>query len=249
MTDSPMRILVIAAHPDDIEFGAAGSIAVWTDEGAEVTYCLVTNGAAGSNAPDADLAALVTTREAEQREAAAIVGVHDVRFLGYQDGILQPTLELRRDLTRLIREIRPRRVMISDPTLVFAGNFYINHPDHRAAAEAALYAVFPSAGTRPIFPELLAEGLEPHDIDELYIQFTEKPDIVIDISTAIDRKIAALLAHKSQVGLEVEKMIREWDAEAGKEKGYAYAEGFRVMKLKQDQPEAEAVGEAPIPVE
>lgn len=249
MAESPMRILVVAAHPDDIEFGAAGAVAVWAAEGAEVTYCMVTDGGAGSNKPGEDLAQLVKTREAEQLEAAQIVGVKDVRFLGYKDGVLQHTLELRRDITRLIREIRPYRVLISDPTMVFAGNFYINHPDHRAAAEAALYAVFPSAGTRPIFPELLDEGYEPFDVTELYIQFTDKPDIVIDISSVIDKKIQSLLAHKSQVGPEVEKMVREWDAELGKEKGYAFAEGFRVMKLKQDETQEEVVGEAPIPAE
>jgi LmbE family N-acetylglucosaminyl deacetylase len=243
-----MRVLVVAAHPDDIELGAGGSVALWTSQGAQVTYCLVTDGGAGSNQPGANLPELIQQRQAEQCEAAAIVGVTDVRFLGYKDGILQHTLELRRDITRLIREIRPQRVIISDPTMVFAGNFYINHPDHRAAAEAALYAVFPSAGTRPIFPELLDEGYEPYDVAELYIQFTEKPDEVIDISQHMDRKIAALLCHKSQLGPEVEKMVREWDAELGKEKGYAFAEGFRVMKLKQDEAaEEQTVGEAPIP--
>lgn len=240
---SPKRILVIAAHPDDIEFGVAGSVAHWTDEGHQVTFCLVTDGSAGNNQPGADLKALVVQREAEQREAAAILGVRDVRFMGYKDGTLQATLELRRDLTRLIRELRPERVVTSDPTLVFAGNTYVNHPDHRATAEAALYAVFPSAGARPIFPELLAEGYEPHDVAELYIQFSEKADIFIDISTQMERKIQALLCHKSQLGPEVGEMIRKWDAETGKPHGYAFAEGFKVMKLKddptQEQPAAE----------
>lgn len=239
------RILVIAAHPDDIEFGAAGTIAKWTDEGSQVVYCLVTDGGAGSNKPGEDLQALIKQREEEQLAAAAIVGVQDVRFLGYPDGVLQHTLELRRDITRLIREIRPDRVMISDPTMVFAGNFYINHPDHRAAAEAALYAVFPSAGTRPIFPELLAEGYEPHDVAELYIQFTEKADLFVDISEQIERKIQALMCHQSQLGPEVPEMVKKWDAEAGKEKNMAYAESFRVMKLKDDS----ASNEAPVGAE
>lgn len=230
-----MRILVIAAHPDDIEFGAAGTVAQWTDEGHEVTYCLVTDGGAGSNDPAADLAQLIRAREAEQREAAACVGVHDVRFLGYSDGTLQPTLELRRDLTRLIRELKPERVVCSDPTLIFAGNYYINHPDHRAAAEAAVYAVFPSAGTRPIFPELLGQGYEPHDVSELWLQFSDHADTFIDITAQMDRKIAALLCHRSQVGPEVGEMVRKWDAEEGQKHGYAYAESFRVMKLKQEQ--------------
>jgi len=249
MPETPMRILIVAAHPDDIEF-IGGSIAIWTGQGHQVTYCMVTDGAAGSNKPGEDLAQLVRTRQAEQLAAAKVLGVEDVRFLGYADGTLQPTLELRRDLTRLIRELRPYRVVISDPTMVFAGNFYINHPDHRAAAEAALYAVFPSAGARPIFPELLAEGLEPHDVSELYLQFTDHPDLVIDTAAVVDRKIEALLCHKSQLGEEVASMVRGWDAEAGKEKGYAYAESFKVMKLKQDEVAGEqVVGEAPIPTE
>ncbi len=234
------RILVVAAHPDDIEFGVAGSVAKWADEGAQITFCLVTDGAAGSNEPGADLAALVRLRQQEQCDAAAILGVTDVRFLGYPDGTLQPTLELRRDLTRLIRELKPERVLISDPTMVFAGNFYINHPDHRAAAEAALYAVFPSAGTRPIFPELLAEGYEPHDVAELWLFFTAQTDTHIDISAQIERKVQALLCHKSQVGPEVADMIRKWDSEAGQPHGFAFAESFKVMKLKDDQQTAPA---------
>jgi len=246
-SETPLRILIVAAHPDDIEFGAGGSAAVWAAEGARITYAMVTDGGAGSNKPGEDLAQLVKTRQVEQIAAAEVVGVHDVRFLGYRDGTLQHTLELRRDLTRLIRELRPDRVVISDPTMVFAGNFYINHPDHRAAAEAALYAVFPSAGARPIFPELLAEGYEPHEVSELYIQFTDHPDTIIDISSVIDLKIQSLLCHQSQLGPEVAKMVREWDAELGKDKGFAFAEGFRVMKLKQEEAEAQVASEAPVP--
>ena len=161
----PIKILVIVAHPDDIEFGVGGSVAAWTAAGHEVTYVIVTDGSAGSNAKDVDLGALVRQRELEQLEAAGIVGVHDVRFLGYKDGELQPDIELRRDLTRIIREVQPYRVVIMDPTAVMISmesSDYINHPDHRAVGEASLYAIFPSAETRPIFPELLDEGLEPH---------------------------------------------------------------------------------------
>jgi LmbE family N-acetylglucosaminyl deacetylase len=228
------RVLVIAAHPDDIEFGAAGTIARWTDEGAAVTFCIVTDGAAGSNEPGADLKALSLTRQDEQRAAAAVLGVQEVIFLGYPDGTLQPTLELRRDLTRLIRQIRPDCVMIQDPTVFFAGDFYINHPDHRAAGEAALYAVFPSAGTRPIFPELLAEGYEPFDVPQLWMMFANHAEMVVDISTVLDRKIEALLCHKSQVGPEVGEMVRGWARDDGKAHGYAGAETFRVMRLKRD---------------
>lgn len=237
MSHEVKRILVIAAHPDDIEFGAAGSIAKWASEGAEVTFCLVTDGSAGSNQPDADLAELVRVRQQEQCAAADILGVKNVRFLGYKDGALQPTLELRRDLTRVIREIRPDRVLVQDPTTVFFQSFYINHPDHRAAGEAAVYAVFPSAGTRPIFAELLAEGLEPHDVAELYLDLTLAPDTFVDISDFIEQKIQALLCHKSQLDESVAEMVKKWSAEAGEKIGVAYAEGFRVMKFREEKPQ------------
>ncbi len=230
----PKRVLVIGAHPDDIDFGTAGSVARWLSEGADVTYCIVTDGSAGSNEADVDLDALVTIREREQRAAAAVVGVQDVRFLGYKDGTLQPTLELRRDLTRLIRELRPDRVICQDPTTVFVGDGYINHPDHRAAGEAAIYAVFPSAETRPTFPELLLEGYEPHHVTELYVNLTLQPDTFIDISATIDKKIEALLCHDSQVNAEVTDWIRERNAETGKEAGYDYAEAFRVMRFERE---------------
>ncbi len=238
-TSTPRRALVIAAHPDDIEFGAAGTIANWTDAGAQVIYCMVTNGAAGSNKPGEDLQALIRQRQDEQCQAAALVGVQDVRFLGHADGALQATMELRRELTRLIREIRPDVVMCQDPTLILAGDFYINHPDHRAAGEAALYAVFPSAGTRPIFPELLAEGFEPHDVNELWLLFPERHNTVIDVTPQIERKLQSLLCHKSQLGPEVGDMVRGWDRETGKASGFGYAETFKVMKLRRDPPPPE----------
>lgn len=224
-------ILVVAAHPDDIEFGLGGAVARWTSEGHPVIYCIVTDGAAGSNDPAVDLSALAETRRREQREAAAIVGVHDVRFLGYADGTLQPTMELRRELTRLIRQVRPYRVVCQDPTTYFFGSTYINHPDHRAAGEATIYAVFPSAETRPVFPELLAEGCEPHKVTELYLDMSLQPDTYVDISATIDRKIASLLCHRSQVGPDVEPWVRQWSEEAGVKAGCAHAEAFRVMRF------------------
>jgi LmbE family N-acetylglucosaminyl deacetylase len=242
---SPSRVLVIVAHPDDIEFGAAGSIARWTDEGAQVTYCIVTDGAAGSNDPNANLEDLIRTRREEQIAAARVVGVDDVRFLGYADGTLQPTLDLRRDLTRLIREVRPDRVVCFDPTQVFVHvtgfGDYINHPDHRAAAEAAIYAVFPSAETRPIFPELLEEGLEPYHVPEVYLMLTSREaNEYIDISATQERKIEALRCHASQLGEQILDMVRKWDAETGKAAGYLYAEPFWVMRFPVEQPQAEA---------
>lgn len=227
----PMTILVIAAHPDDIEFGVAGSVARWMREGHNVVYCVITDGAAGTNAPGADLEALASTRRAEQTNAAAAVGVSDVRFLGYRDGILQPTLELRRELTRLIRSLRPQRVVCQDPTTVFVGGSYINHPDHRAAGEAAIYAVFPSAETRPIFPELLDEGLEPCHVRELYMTLTLQPDTYVDITAFMERKINALLCHQSQVTAKDAEWVRQWDAEYGVKAGTPFAEAFRMLRF------------------
>jgi LmbE family N-acetylglucosaminyl deacetylase len=233
----PLRILVIAAHPDDIEFGATGSVIRWTDAGAQVTYCLVTDGAAGSNEKGVNYRELAQRRKQEQLIAAEIAGVNDVRFLDYADGILEPTIALRRDLTRVIREVRPDRVVINDPTFVLVredGFNYINHPDHIAAATAALYAVFPSAESRPIFPELLDEGLEPWHVEELYMQLTGKASLAVDITDVMDRKIQALLCHRSQLGPEVEKFVREFGEAEGKVAGVKYAESFGVMTFRNE---------------
>ncbi|MBN8636887.1 MAG: PIG-L family deacetylase [Anaerolineae bacterium] len=243
---APFKILVIVAHPDDIEFGSAGSVAVWTGAGAEVTYCIVTDGAAGSNDKDVVYNQLVERRQAEQLEAAEIVGVKDVVFLGYADGALTPSLELRRDLTRLIRRLRPDRVLIMDPTQVLIsgeGFDYINHPDHRATGEASLYAIFPSAETRPIFPELLDEGLEPHHVNEVYLMMSDKPNIAIDVTAVWDKKIQSLLAHRSQVGEDVADMIRRWDEATGKEVGVPLAENYRVMRFINATPEKDTPAE------
>jgi LmbE family N-acetylglucosaminyl deacetylase len=235
-TTSQLRILGIFAHPDDSEFTCGGAAALWADAGAQITYVIITNGAAGSNDPNQDLAELVRIREAEQRAACAVLGVQQVIFLGYADGALQPTIELRRELTRIIRQIKPDRVITGDPTAVFYGTEYINHPDHRAAAEAAIYAVFPSAVTRPIFPELLAEGYEPHQVKEVYISGDDAHNnTYIDISPTLERKIEALRCHKSQLDPGDGKWIRDWAAESGKAGNLAFAEGFRVMKLVTEE--------------
>lgn len=247
LTD-PIDIVVIAAHPDDIEFGTAGSVARWVQQGATVTFVLITKGNAGSNDPDADLEALAQTRIAEQKAAADMLGVQRVIHLGYEDGTLQPTMALRRDLTRILRDIKPYRVVCQDPTTVFARDNYINHPDHRAAGEAAIYATFPSAETRPIFPELLAEGYEPHKVSELYLNLTMNPTHYMDITDTFETKLNALRCHVSQLGSGedfdngVRKFITERSLEAGERIGVTHAEMFKVMTLvrpDQDQQAAE----------
>ena len=234
----PKTALSIHAHPDDQEFTVAGTLARWAQLGCKVISIIVTSGEAGCNDPSKNpdyKLYLAKMRENEQTAACTILGIQETIFLHYPDGELEPTLELRRDLARLIRKFKPEVVVIGDPQGMFYGNGYINHPDHRAVAQAALYAVFPSAGTRFIFPGLLEEGLEPHNVKRVYIHGTEKPDTWVDIAATINIKILALAKHISQLGdWDPEKMIREWAAEEGQGPGLEYAEGYKVMILSQE---------------
>jgi LmbE family N-acetylglucosaminyl deacetylase len=234
---APKSVMTINAHPDDEEFTVAGTLAKWARAGCAVTVVCITSGDAGSNDPVRDARykpELARLREAEQRAAGAVIGVKETVFLRHPDGELQPTLALRRELTRLIRKYKPEAVITGDPTARFYGNSYMNHPDHRAAADAACDAVFPSAGTRLIFTELLAEGWEPHNVKRLYLHGSEQPDTWIDISETIDVKIRALRCHRSQVGEgeDLDQRMREWAEEDGKPRGLKYAEAFRVMVLE-----------------
>lgn len=227
------RILCISAHPDDNEFTIGGTVARWAREGRQVTFCLVTTGGAGVNEHTPSSDGLVPIRERETRAAARILGVREVVLLGYVDGALEPTLALRRDLTRVIRRTRPDVVVCSDPTVRFYGNEYMNHPDHRAAASAALDAVFPSSETRAIFPELLAEGLEPHKVRQVFIAGSLDPDVFVDIGATLGVKGRALRAHRSQVGKGewVEPLLRAWALRDGKRGGLRHAEAFKRMVL------------------
>jgi len=225
--------MVITAHPDDPEFTIAGTVARWVKEGWQVVYVICTDGSRGSNDPDMPPERIAPIRHAEQREAARILGVQVVIFLDHEDGTLEPTLELRRELTRLIREYRPDIVATADPSRYFNRNVYVNHPDHRAAGEAALYAVFPSAVTRYIFRELLDEGLEPYKVREIYLSGSSEPDTWVDITDTIELKLAALKAHRSQIDpAAVDSRIREWNGELGRKYGVAFAEEFRRMILR-----------------
>jgi len=236
----PLRILAVSAHPDDIEFGAAGSIARWVDEGAEVTYCIVTDGSTGT--PDADLAGgrLADIRREESVNAAKAVGVENVIFLGYRDGYVEPTLDLRRDVAREFRRARPHRLIALDPAPL-PGGWFINHPDHRAVGQATLDVVV-TAGTTPgHFPELLAEGLEPwRGLREVYLIGPGQTGLAVDITATIDKKIDALLCHASQVGPEVAEWMRMATAEAGKQHGYEHAETFTVVPTMEARREERA---------
>jgi LmbE family N-acetylglucosaminyl deacetylase len=191
------RVLVITAHPDDVDFGAAGSVATWTDIGIEVTYCLVSNGDAGGSDRNQSREEVARLRQEEQRAAAAIVGVHDLRFLGYPDGRLEATLDLRRDLSRVIRQVRPQRVVAQSPERLFE-RIYASHPDHLAAGEAALCAVYPDSRNPFAHPELLDEGWEPWTVGEVLLMASRETDVVVDTTSALDRKVAALRCHRSQ---------------------------------------------------
>ncbi len=235
----PTIAMSIHAHPDDQEFTVAGTLARWARMGCTVISVIITSGDSGSN----DLAhgtayksTLAVLREDEQRAANAVLGIRETIFLRYPDGELEATVALRKDLTRLIRQYKPEAVVTGNLEAAFYGNEYINHPDHRAAAEAATYAVFPSAGTRLIFTDLLEAGYEPHNVKRLYIHGVEKPDAWVDISGDIQTKVEALRKHVSQLGgWDPESMIREWAAEEGKEKELAFAEAYKVMVLVKDE--------------
>ena len=224
----PESAMVIIAHPDDAEFTVAGTVAAWVRAGCRVTYVVCTDGNAGSHEPGMTRERLAEIRRAEQRAACATLGVSQVVFLGYDDGQLQPTLELRCDLVRAIREHKPEVVITGDPTSLFSGDGYINHPDHRAAAQAAVDAVAPASAMPLLWPEV---GV-PHRVRQVYVRGNDQPNVWVDITETIEVKIAALKQHASQMGdWDPTDMIKEWNAEVGKEKGLTYAESYRVITL------------------
>jgi len=234
----PACVLSIHAHPDDQEFTVGGTLAKWARAGSHVVTVCITSGGAGSNdhtPHDITRASLVPIREEEQRQACRVLGVSEVLFLGYEDGMLEPSLQLRRELTRVIRRYRPDAVVCGDPTVRYYGAMYMNHPDHRAASDVALDAVFPSAETRLIFPELLDEGLEPHKVRAVFIHGSESPDTFIDISEVLSVKLAALKEHRTQMGTwDPTDMITGWAALQGAPRELPAAESFRVMRLHDD---------------
>jgi LmbE family N-acetylglucosaminyl deacetylase len=231
------RVLVVMAHPDDVDFGFAGSVAVMTDAGIEVVYCLVTDGDAGGSEYGIPRGEMAPMRRDEQRAAAAIVGVHDVHFLGYPDGRLEATIELRKDVTRVIRKVRPNRVLTQSPDRNW-DRIYASHPDHLAAGEAAVCAVYPDARNRWAHPELADEGLEPWTVDALWLGIGhDGATHYVDITTAVDRKIDALLSHKSQLPDPgaTETMVRSWTGAIAQAAGLPegrVAEAMRVVNTR-----------------
>jgi LmbE family N-acetylglucosaminyl deacetylase len=235
LTDSEIqRVLVTAAHPDDVDFGSAGTVAGWTDAGIEVVYCIVTDGDAGGHDESMPRAEIAPLRRKEQLAAAACVGVHDVRFLGYPDGRVEPTLALRRDLARVIRQVRPDRLVCPTPERNYA-RMPPSHPDHRAVGSAALDAVYPDARNPFAFPELRSdEGLAAWTVREVWMQGGLAPNQYVDVTETFGRKVAALRAHESQTGHmdQLEEFLRGWLSRAAAAGGLPeghLAETFQVI--------------------
>jgi LmbE family N-acetylglucosaminyl deacetylase len=228
------RVLTVFAHPDDAETMAGGTLLKWAREGHAITMCLITDGDKGTSDPDDTPQAVVGRRRAEQQRAAARLDA-TVITLGYEDGVLQPTLGLRRDLVRVMRRVRPDVVVANDPTVWFRHGQYINHPDHRAAGQAAIEALYPAVKKASIFPELLAEGHQPHVVEEVWLGPTDEPDIFVDISDVFDEKIALICEHASQFPPEATRAAFARIArEAGAPRGLQLAESFRTVRLSHN---------------
>lgn len=235
--DDTADVLGVFAHPDDAEFISGGTMAKWAQEGKKIVCVVATRGDKGTEDPTIDPEQLAVVREAEQRAACAVVGVKHVVFLEYLDNELIPSLQLRRDITRLIRLYRPETVVTFDPTTRFipvgADAVHLNHPDHRVIGDVTLDAIFPSARDRLSFSELLGEGLLPHKVRELYLAPTHQPNATVDITDYIETKIAALSKHASQVGSceHLDRHILARDRENSDEYGVRYVERFRRIEL------------------
>jgi LmbE family N-acetylglucosaminyl deacetylase len=214
------RILIVSAHPDDVDFGVGGSIASWTSAGIEVSYCIVTDGDAGGDDLAMPRDEMARIRRVEQTAAAKTLGVTDLRFLAYPDGRLQPTIELRRDISRVIRSVRPQRVVCQSPERIWE-RVYASHPDHLAAGEAAVSAVYPDARNPFAHPELLEDGFEPWTVPQLWLMAHPSVDVYVDTTATVDKKIAALRCHTSQIpdpaGLD--ERMREWGGMIAKRVG------------------------------
>ncbi len=224
----PKRALVVAAHPDDAEFGCAGTVALWSRNGWEFYYLICTDGSKGSNDPGMVPERLIATRRQEQREAAELLWVKEVFFLDYVDGEVTYSRELVRDIVRYIRLLRPDAVFTHEPAQIIASRA-INHPDHRAVGEATLDAVYPMARTRPAYPDLVAEGLEPHRVSDVYLWNSSEPNFEVDITDVLELKIQALLCHRSQIH-DPERLKENLRQRLRSDEG-RYRERFRHIQL------------------
>jgi LmbE family N-acetylglucosaminyl deacetylase len=232
----PKVVLGVAAHPDDLDFGASGTMAGFAKDGADVHYLIITDGSKGSSDPKLSSAELIKMREKEQRSAVEAIGGKSVTFLGYPDGELEITMALKKDIVKVIRTLKPDIVITMDPSMLYsAKRGFINHPDHRAAGQATLDCVFPLARDHMVFPELFADGYLPHKTSTVLLTNFDSNNFVVDITETFPDKLAALKAHASQVGNidEVKEWLSEIAGMIGKPSGYKYAEGFIRIDIRQ----------------
>jgi LmbE family N-acetylglucosaminyl deacetylase len=227
------RVLVVSAHPDDSDFGASGTIANWIKMGIEVSYCICTNGDQGGEESGIPLEEMPAVRQKEQRAAGAAIGVHDITFLNYRDGWLEPTIALRKDIVKAIRRTKPDRMVCQSPERNW-DRIGASHPDHLAAGEAAIQAVYPDARNPFAFTELLDEGLEPWRVKEVWVTAHATPDHWVDITDTFHLKMAALHSHASQTAhnTELENMVRAWGERNAAQAGLAegrIAEAFKIV--------------------
>lgn len=240
----PESAMAIVAHPDDIEFTCAGTLARWARAGAKTYYVLCTSGEVGISKTSMTRKKAMEIREAEQLQAAEIAGAEQVIFLRYPDGMLEATMELRQQLVRQIRRFRPEVLITGDPAVLWASEGYINHPDHRAAAQAALDAAFPAAGQPHLFQELEEEGLVAHKVRKIYAYGWDHVDEYVNIEDTIEIKIEALRAHASQMNdWDPAPRIKEWASERAKGLEAEYVEAFRVVTLESDDDWSKYKGE------
>lgn len=228
------EILVILAHPDDPEFFLGGTIARWIKAGHRVRYVLLTKGDKGSKDPDLSAQDVARIRVKEQRAAAHFLGVTSIDFLDFEDGYLIPELEMRKHIVRFIRKFKPNILVTCDPGNLFPSQQYINHPDHRNAGQVVIDAVFPAAGNLFFFPELLEEGFEPHEVEEVWMSLTKEPDVSLDVTEHWDDKLQALKMHASQIGdpRAFEKRMLD-RLNNGKDETFKYEEHFRRIKFRR----------------
>jgi len=231
------RILIVTAHPDDLDFGAAGTIAQWVKAGISVSYCICTNGDQGGEDPDVPRDEMPKIRQREQRAAGAALGVTDIEFLNYRDGWLEPTIELRKAIVRQIRRVQPQRMVIQSPERNW-DRLFASHPDHMAAGEAAIQAVYPDARNAFAFEDLLkVEGLAPWTVNEVWVMSSNMSDHHVDITETFGQKMAALHSHVSQTAHnpELENMVRSWGERNAQSVGLTegrLAETFKIVGTK-----------------
>ena len=226
------RVLVVMAHPDDCDFGAGGTIAQWTSQGIEVSYCIITNGDQGGEESGIPVEDMAKVRQQEQRDAGKALGVTQITYLNYRDGWLMPSIELRKEIVKAIRIAKPDRMVVQSPERNWE-RIYSSHPDHLAAGETAIQAVYPDARNPFAFPELKAAGLEPWRVREVWITGSPTPNHFVDITETFSKKIAALRAHVSQTAhnKELENMVRSWGERNAEANGLAQGRVAEIFKV------------------